>query len=87
MALHFVNPEIPFEQIVRYQHKNWSTVWIRCNGIAIWNEKGKPKRMLGVHSNLNVSSLRGINTSIANSQLKENDGFITKKTTFFGQLF
>jgi hypothetical protein len=43
--------------------------------------------MLGVHSNLNVSSLRGINTSIANSQSKENDGFTTKKTTFFGQLY
>jgi hypothetical protein len=39
--------------------------------------------MLGVHSNLNVSSLRGINTSIANSQLKKNDGFTTKKNNIF----
>jgi hypothetical protein len=35
MALHFVNPEIPFEQIVRCQHENGSTVWIHFNGIAI----------------------------------------------------
>ena len=57
MAAHFANPEIPFGQIVRCQHKNGSTIWIRYKGIAVRNEIGEPIRMLIVNTTLNVSSL------------------------------
>jgi len=57
MVSHFANPEIPFGQIVRCQHKNGSTIWIRCKGIAVRNEIGEPIRMLIVNTTLNVSSL------------------------------
>jgi PAS domain S-box-containing protein len=87
MAKHLANPEIPFEQIIRYQHKNGNSIWIRSKGISIRNEHGKPIRMLGVHAALNVSSLRELNTSIANSQSQDNDNFTQNKQQFFGQLY
>ena len=46
---HCENPDHPYDQIVRYTHKNGSTVWIRCRGIAIRDEQGKAMRMLGAH--------------------------------------
>jgi PAS domain S-box-containing protein len=51
----------PYDQIVRYTHKNGSTVWIRCRGLAIRDEKGKAIRMLGAH------------TDITNLKRKENE--------------
>jgi PAS domain S-box-containing protein len=49
---HCDDPKHPYDQVVRYQHKNGSTVWVRCRGIAIRNENGKPVRMLGAHNEL-----------------------------------
>ncbi len=49
---HRVNPEHPYNQIVRYKHKNGSTVWIRCRGLAIRDENGKAIRMLGAHTDI-----------------------------------
>ncbi len=49
---HCKDPNHPYDQIVRYKHKNGSTVWIRCRGIAIRDENGKPVRMLGAHNDL-----------------------------------
>ena len=45
---HSQDPSNPFDQIVRYWHKNGSTVWIRCKGIIIHRD-GAPSRMIGVH--------------------------------------
>ncbi len=41
-----------FDVIVRYHHKNGSTVWIRCRGIAIRDENGQARRLLGAHTNI-----------------------------------
>ncbi|MCF7930483.1 MAG: PAS domain S-box protein, partial [Acholeplasmataceae bacterium] len=49
---HLQNPKYPYDQIVRYKHKDGSTVWIRCRGIAIRDKSGKPIRMLGAHTNI-----------------------------------
>ena len=46
---HLEDPNYPYDQVVRYTHKNGSTVWIQCRGMAIRNETGKPIRMLGAH--------------------------------------
>lgn len=41
---------IPYSQIVRYRHKNGSTVWVICAGKVIsWSAEGKPLRMVGSH--------------------------------------
>ena len=49
---HCENPSHLYEQIVRYKHKNGSTVWIKCNGKAIRNHEGKALRMLGAHTDI-----------------------------------
>lgn len=62
---HCADPESPYDQIVRYKHKNGSTVWIRCRGLAIRDENGKAIRMLGAHSD--ISDLK--NTELEISRL------------------
>ena len=49
---HCADPTYPYDQIVRYKHKNGSTVWIRCRGLAIRDQNGKPIRMLGAHTDI-----------------------------------
>jgi PAS domain S-box-containing protein len=49
---HCENPEIPYDQNIRYTHKNGSIIWIRCRGLAIRNKDGKPIRMLGSHQDI-----------------------------------
>ena len=49
---HCADPHHPYDQIVRYRHKDGSTVWVRCRGIAIRDKAGKPIRMLGAHIDL-----------------------------------
>lgn len=49
---HCADPNHPYDQIARYRHKDGSTVWVRCRGIAIRDKSGKPIRMLGAHNDL-----------------------------------
>ena len=49
---HKIDPCHPYDQVVRYRHKDGSVVWVRCRGIAIRNEEGEAVRMLGAHTDL-----------------------------------
>ncbi|MFN2288157.1 MAG: PAS domain-containing protein, partial [Chromatocurvus sp.] len=49
---HLKDAEHPFDQTVRYTHRDGSTVWIRCHGRAVRDSKGQPVRMLGVHKDV-----------------------------------
>ncbi len=49
---HCRDSDHPYDQIVRYRHKDGSTVWVRCRGIAIRVAEGKPLRLLGAHNDL-----------------------------------
>jgi PAS domain S-box-containing protein len=51
---HCADPSHPYDQVVRYKHKNKSTVWVRCRGIAIRDDNGKPIRMLGSHTDVTL---------------------------------
>jgi hypothetical protein len=51
---HLENPSYPYDQIVRYTHKNGSIVWLRCRGVAIYGLDGKAKRLLGAHNDLSI---------------------------------
>jgi len=42
----------PFHLTVRYVHKNGSTVWVICRGVALRDETGKPYRMIGTHTDI-----------------------------------
>lgn len=42
--------KVPFNSVVRYHHKDGSTVWVRCNGKVVeWNDEGAPLRAIGCH--------------------------------------
>ncbi len=49
---HCADPGHPYDQVVRYRHRDGSTVWVRCRGVAIRDETGRPVRMLGAHTDL-----------------------------------
>lgn len=49
---HLKDLNCPYDQTVRYVHKNGSTVWIRCRGLAFKSEDGRVIRMLGAHTEL-----------------------------------
>ncbi|NVK14656.1 MAG: PAS domain-containing protein [Rhodobacteraceae bacterium] len=49
---HLEDPTHPYDQIVRYRHADGHMVTVRCRGLAIRNEEGKPVRMLGAHNDL-----------------------------------
>lgn len=45
--------EQPYDQVVRYHHKNGSIVWVRRRGQIIeWDEEGRPLRMMGCQIDL-----------------------------------
>lgn len=52
---HCADPAHPYDQLVRYRHKDGSTVHIRCHGLAIRDAAGKPVRMLGVHNDVTAT--------------------------------
>ena len=49
---HCADPSHPYDQTVRYRHRDGHTVWVRCRGIAIRDENGTPIRLLGAHTDL-----------------------------------
>jgi diguanylate cyclase (GGDEF)-like protein/PAS domain S-box-containing protein len=67
---HLENPDHPYDQIVRYTHKDGSSVWVRCRGIAIRDSAGKPIRMLGAHNDVTQMKLQEQIIRDQNDQLK-----------------
>ncbi|MDR9499826.1 MAG: ATP-binding protein [Hydrogenovibrio sp.] len=57
---HVADENCPYDQVVRYQHKNGSTVWVRCRGLAIRDQKGHAIRMLGAHNDITELKLAEI---------------------------
>ncbi|MBU2976011.1 chemotaxis protein CheB [Zobellia sp. B3R18] len=54
--------EVPYDNEVRYFHKNGSIVWVWCKGQVIeWGEKGEPIRMVGSH--INITNLKRLSQS------------------------
>ena len=70
---HCENPNHPYDQIVRYTHKNGSTVWIRCRGLAIRDNTGKPIRMLGAHQDITELKRKEEELCKANDEVHESE--------------
>lgn len=51
-AKHLSDPSHPYDQIVRYRHRDGGSVWVRCRGLAVRNERGEPIRLLGCHTDV-----------------------------------
>jgi PAS domain S-box-containing protein len=49
---HKADPTHPYDQIVRYRHRDGHTVWVRCRGLMIRDASGRPIRMLGAHTDV-----------------------------------
>ncbi|MBB4287394.1 PAS domain-containing sensor histidine kinase [Roseospira goensis] len=49
---HKADPAHPFDQVVRYRHRDGHTVWVRCRGQIIRDAEGHPVRMLGSHTDV-----------------------------------
>ncbi|AKH70727.1 PAS domain S-box [Spongiibacter sp. IMCC21906] len=66
---HCQNPDHPYDQIVRYRHRNGSTVWIRCRGMAVRDDNGRPLRMLGAHTDVTELKLAELRLAEKNDEL------------------
>ena len=49
---HLADPDHPYDQVVRYKTADGSVKWVRCRGMAIRDENGKPTRLLGAHNDI-----------------------------------
>lgn len=56
---HLADPNCPYDQEVRYRHRDGSIIWLRCRGLALRDETGRPVRMIGAHTNLTSNRLTG----------------------------
>ena len=68
---HLADPEHPYDQIVRYRHTDGSTVTVRCRGLIIRDDDGKPVRMLGAHNDLTELKRAQDDLAKANAALEE----------------
>lgn len=68
---HLADPGVPYDQVVRYRHKDGSTVWVRCRGLAIRDDDGRPVRMLGAHTD--VTALKQVEEELRekNAELEQ----------------
>ena len=67
---HCADPDHPYDQIVRYKHADGRTVWIRCRGMAIRDDRGKPVRMLGAHVDITALKTKEHELAEHNARLK-----------------
>ncbi|MCB9638581.1 MAG: PAS domain-containing protein [Myxococcales bacterium] len=68
LKCHLEDPNHPYDQEVRYRHRDGSTVWVRCRGMAIRNKEGKPIRMLGSH--IDLTPLKSIQEALRQKRAK-----------------
>jgi PAS domain S-box-containing protein len=75
---HIDDPAHPYDQTVRYRHKDGSTVWVRCRGLGIRDDNGKVIRMLGCHQDVTAlkhieEQLRSTNAALGRSNVALTD--------------
>ncbi len=70
---HVADPNHPYDQRVRYTHKNGSTVWVRCRGMVIRNKDEKAVRMLGAHQDITKLKNAEVKLQQEHEQVKKNE--------------
>ncbi len=83
---HCENPNHPYDQVVRYTHKNGSTVWIRCRGLAIRDENGKAIRMLGAHQDISEIKRTEQELIIAKEKAEESEAKLNALFTSMSEM-
>lgn len=74
------NPNHQYDQVLRYVHKNGSTVWMRCHGILIRDKDGKPFRMLVTHQDISDNENLKHELIITKEKAKESETKIREIT-------
>jgi len=69
-ARHCEDPNHPYDHVVRYRHRNGSTVWVRCRGMAI-RDDGRAVRLLGAHSDVTAFKLAEEQLSAAERKYRD----------------
>ncbi len=75
---HKADPNHPYDQIVRYYHRDGSTVWVRCRGLIIRGEDGSATRMLGAHTDITEIMRLKQDSERANKRLEEANQELTR---------
>ncbi len=52
LARHIADPAFEYDQVMRYRNAAGGTTWVRCRGLALRDETGKARRLLGAHNDL-----------------------------------
>ncbi|MCG7923900.1 MAG: PAS domain S-box protein [Candidatus Thiodiazotropha taylori] len=84
---HLEDPSHPYDQLVRYRHKNGSTVWVRCRGLAIRDKSGKPIRMLGAHNDMTKAMQTQYRLQNALEELQDKNQDISNALARYRQLY
>ncbi|MFK7961523.1 MAG: ATP-binding protein [Phycisphaerales bacterium] len=71
LGQHLADPDHAYDQIVRYRHRDGSTVWVRCRGVAIRDADGTPRRMLGAHTDVTPIKRAELELAASNASLQE----------------
>ena len=61
-ARHEADPGTPYDEILRYRHRDGRVIWVRCRGMILRDEHGRPVRMLGGH--IDVTALKQAELSL-----------------------
>ena len=75
---HRADPAHPYDQVVRYRHRQGHTVWVRCRGLIVRDESGAPLRMLGAHTDVTALKRREQELEAANVALSETAADLTR---------
>ncbi|MDG1766095.1 MAG: PAS domain-containing protein, partial [Flavobacteriales bacterium] len=67
---HREQPEIPYDLVLRYKHFQGHIVWIRCRGMIIRDDAGKPTRMLGAHTDITSLKKKEVQLESCNAAAK-----------------
>ncbi|MCC6489405.1 MAG: PAS domain S-box protein, partial [Candidatus Hydrogenedentes bacterium] len=69
-----VNPQIPYVQEFRMQHKDGSYRWMLVQGSLMLDEEGKPTRMLG--TNIDITERKRLEEQFLQAQKMESIGLL-----------
>lgn len=75
---HSADADHPYDQLVRYTHRSGETVWVRCRGLIVRDEAGKPLRMLGAHTDVTDLKRREQELESTNVALSHAAGELAK---------
>ncbi len=80
----YLDREVPrYEDVFRLRHRDGSWRWVMSRGIAVWDERGRPVRMVGVHTD--ITSLKRLEEDLRDAKATA-DAANRAKTNFLANM-